>query len=229
MKRLHKLILTSSAYRMDSSYDPADAAKDPDNQYLWRMNSRRMEAEIVRDSLLHLSGQLDLTMGGPELDQGLGLTTKQRSVYYRHSMEKQVEFLATFDQANVNECYERDESIVPQQALALANSSLSIAQSRTLAARLWKDQEGRPEPEAARDFLTAAFETILGRLPTADERSTCGKFLEEQSALLADPAKLTGVETGAANPVPPAKDPRQRARESLVHVLMNHNEFVTIR
>ncbi|MGV3719593.1 MAG: DUF1549 domain-containing protein, partial [Actinomycetota bacterium] len=60
MKRLHRLIVTSSAYRMDSTYDAASGALDPDNRYLWRMNSRRMEAEVVRDSMLHASGQLDL-------------------------------------------------------------------------------------------------------------------------------------------------------------------------
>src|SRR5207249_1645452 len=102
----------------------------PDNRYLWRMNTRRMEAEVVRDSVLYVAGQLDLTMGGPELDHNLGLTTKRRSLYYRHAAEKQMEFLLIFDAASVNECYRRAESVVPQQALAMANSSLVLAQSR---------------------------------------------------------------------------------------------------
>src|SRR5262249_13630927 len=64
MKRMHRLIVTSSAYRMDSSMDAANAALDPENRYLWRMNARRMEAEVVRDSVLHVAGQLDETLGG---------------------------------------------------------------------------------------------------------------------------------------------------------------------
>ena len=78
------------------------------------------------------------------------------------------------------------------------------------------------------DFA-AAFQQVLGRLPTAEERAECQDFLVRQAALLADPARLTPFETGAANPVPPSADPKQRARESLVHVLLNHNDFVTIR
>ncbi|HMC65468.1 MAG TPA: PSD1 and planctomycete cytochrome C domain-containing protein, partial [Gemmataceae bacterium] len=65
MKHLHRLIVTSNAYRMQSSAagsDGPNAGIDPENQYLWRMNPRRMEAELVRDSLLHLSGRIDLTM-----------------------------------------------------------------------------------------------------------------------------------------------------------------------
>jgi hypothetical protein len=229
MKRLHRLIVTSSAYRMDSGYDPASAAKDPDNRYLWRMNSRRMEAEVVRDSILHTAGQLDRTMGGPELDQNLGLTSRRRSLYLRHSMEKQVEFLATFDQANVNECYERTESVVPQQALALANSALSVGQARILARDLWEAVEGRPTPVAGRDFVSAAFLQILGRTPSRQERGQCEQFLQAQASLLSEAKKLTPFATGAANPVTPSADPQQRARESLVHVLLNHNDFVTIR
>jgi hypothetical protein len=229
MKRLHRLIVTSSAYRMDSGYDPASAAKDPDNRYLWRMNSRRMEAEVVRDSILHTAGQLDRTMGGPELDQNLGLTSRRRSIYLRHSMEKQVEFLATFDQANVNECYERTESVVPQQALALANSALSVGQARILARDLWEAVEGRPTPVAGRDFVSAAFLQILGRTPSRQERGQCEQFLQAQASLLSEAKKLTPFATGAANPVTPSADPQQRARESLVHVLLNHNDFVTIR
>jgi hypothetical protein len=65
MKSLHRLIVTSSTYRMASTPDPACASVDPDNIYLWRMPTRRMEAELVRDNLLYVAGTLDLTMGGP--------------------------------------------------------------------------------------------------------------------------------------------------------------------
>jgi hypothetical protein len=223
MKHLHWLIVTSAAYRMDSNDDPANAAKDADNVYLWRMNSRRMEAETVRDSLLHVAGQLDETMGGPDIDQNLGLTSRRRSIYLRHAAEKQTEFLLLFDAAPVTECYRRVESVVPQQALALANSTLSQAQARLLARKL------ASQAEDAAAFIRLGFEHVLGRLPTEAEQCECERFLTDQAALLADRAKLSAFTSGPASSVPPSADPTLRAREDLIHVLMNHNEFVTIR
>src|SRR5439155_10472987 len=123
---------------------------------LWRMNVRRMESEVVRDSVLYLAGALDPTRGGPELDQAGALTTFRRSLYYRHAPEKQAEFLRLFDAANVAECYERSESIIPQQALALANSILVETNARVLAGRL------SPAGVADDAFLEAAFITVLG-------------------------------------------------------------------
>ena len=118
------------------------------------------------------------------------------------------------------ECYERTESIIPQQALALANSALVLDKARLLAAKLSKD---------AADFVGAAFEHILGRPPTEAERAESETFLSEQAALLADPSKLKPFDGGTAPKVPPAAAAAQRAREDLVQVLFNHNEFVTIR
>src|SRR5262249_31221545 len=115
--------------------------------------------EAVRDSVLHVAGSLDPAMGGPDIDQKLGLTTPRRSIYFRHSVEKYVEMLKVFDSANVVECYRRDESIVPQQALAMANNPLVLAQARLLARKLSAQQA-----DAA--FIAAAFERILGRPPT---------------------------------------------------------------
>jgi hypothetical protein len=223
MKELHRLVVTSSAYRLDSTPDAANLAADPDNRSLWRMNPRRMEAELVRDSVLHVAGRLDARMGGPDIDHGQGLTTPRRSVYFRHAAEKQMEFLLQFDAANITECYRRNESIVPQQALALANSTLSLAQSRLLAKGLSREFAG----DAA--FVTAAFEQVLSRPPTAAERDECVKFLGEQTRLLADKGKLTPFAAGPPSPVPPAAEPGQRARENLTHVLLNHHDFVTIR
>jgi hypothetical protein len=195
LKKLHRLLVTSAAYRRDSASDPAALAKDPENQLLWRMNVRRMECEAVRDGVLYVTGTLDLTRGGPELDQETALTTTRRSLYYRHAPEKQAEFLRLFDAANQNECYERGESINPQQALALANSSLVEAQSKTLSARLSKEAPGDDA------FVDLAFVTILSRGPSDAERRDCAEFLK-------------------GGP---------RSREGLVHVLFNHNDFVTVR
>ena len=122
MKEMHKLIVLSATYRQSSTPSQNNAAIDPDNHYLWRMNSRRMEGEIVRDNLLWVGGNLDDTMGGPEIPQTEALTSKRRSIYLRHAHEKLVEFVQIFDGPKTSECYQREESVQPHQALALANS-----------------------------------------------------------------------------------------------------------
>ena len=82
---------------------------------------------------------------------------------------------------------------------------------------------------AAPDFVTAAFEQVLGRGPTAEEKARCGQFLQSQAAVLANPARLTPFPPLSEEPTAPAVDPAQRARENLIQVLFNHNDFVTIR
>jgi hypothetical protein len=134
-------------------------------------------------------------------------------------------FLEQFDAPSPSECYERRESVIPQQALSLSNSPLALAQARLLAQRLSAAADGT----TAGGFVIAAFEQVLGRPPTAEERTRCLRFLSEQATLLQDPAKLTAFPPGPDGVVPPAADPAQRARENLVHVLFNHNDFVTIR
>jgi hypothetical protein len=221
LKDVHRLIVTSSTYRMESSHDAANAARDQDNRYLWRMPARRMTAEAVRDAVLFVAGELDPAAGGPEVDHNAGMTVKRRSLYFRHAPEKQMVFLELFDAASPTECYRRSESVVPQQALALANSPLTQAQSRVLAGKL----SGRHADDPT--FVRSAFETVLSRPATLAEVEMCQKFLDDQAALYA--AKGLTPTGGGPVTVPPATDPKQRARESLVHVLMNHNDFVTVR
>src|SRR5687767_5385793 len=96
MKAIHRLIVTSDAYCRGSSpggIDDPNLAVDPDNRYLWRIKPRRMEAEIVRDSVLHVAGQLDATMGGPDIDHKAGETSHRRSMYFQHANEKQMVML----------------------------------------------------------------------------------------------------------------------------------------
>ena len=221
LKQMHRLIVTSAAYRMDSVQDADSVLRDADNKYLWRMNAHRMTAEAVRDSVLAVAGELDVTQGGPEIDQNVGMISKRRSLYFRHAPEKQMVFLELFDGPNPTECYRRSESVVPQQALALANSPLTQAHSRLLAGKL-----ARQFPDESA-FVTAAFETVLSRPATAAEQAACQAFLTEQTALFVG-KKLTPV-GGASPTVAPAADPKGRARENLVHVLMNHNDFVSVR
>jgi hypothetical protein len=233
LKRLHRLIVTSQTYRLASTADEqsANLAIDADNAYLWRMNSRRVEAEIVRDSVLAAAGELDLSVGGPEIDQSQGEISKRRSIYFRHAHEKQMPFLKLFDPPSVTECYRRDESVVPQQALALANSKLALEQSRVLAGKLVTQLAERSGDARGLNehFVDAAFEQTLTRLPTPAERSECLKFLDQQADRLANAKQLTSFAESGQAKIQPAADPAQRARENLVHVLLNHHEFVTIR
>jgi hypothetical protein len=231
LKRVQRLMVTSAAYRrasaMSSDAGARNAAIDPGNRHLWRMNVRRMEAELARDNVLAAAGRLDRAMGGPEVDAGEALTTTRRSLYYRHAPEKQATILKVFDVASTTACYRRDVSVVPQQALALANSVLTLGASRRLAGELaaaLPDSAGRDA-----EFVEAAFVRVLGRPPSEDERAAALGFLDEQAALLGDPARLSVFADGHEPAVPPAADPRQRAREGLVHVLFNHNDFVAIR
>jgi hypothetical protein len=221
LKQMHRLMVTSATYRMASGFDASMAARDPDNRFLWRQNVRRMTAESVRDSVLYLTNDLDPAMGGPEIDQTTGMTSQRRSLYFRHAPEKQMTFLEVFDAASPVECYRRSESVVPQQALALANSPLTQAKSRVLARQLTEQFADREK------FIDMAFETILCRPATEQERELCHRFLNEQPSLLS--SKGLTPAGGTPSTVPPAKDPAQRARENLIHVLLNHNDFVSVR
>ncbi|MBM4075251.1 MAG: DUF1553 domain-containing protein, partial [Planctomycetes bacterium] len=223
LKRLHRLLVTSSLYRRASTREnhaPSESLSshsldrsiqiDPDNRLYWRMNARRLEAESVRDAMLWIAGHLDDRLGGPELESSAGLTTNRRSLYYRHAPEKSMEFLSLFDVASPNECYRRNVTVVPQQALALANSSISFDMSRRLATELSKGESAENLSDG--DFLNAAFQRILCRVPTDEELSLCREFLMNQ------PSRLGTSE-----------DIVLRSRMNLVHVLINHNDFVTVR
>ena len=182
MKPLHRLIVTSRAYRMASGGAAAPAAAaDPDNVYLWKFPTLRLEAEAVRDSLLAAAGELDPAVGGPEIPQDQGLTSRRRSLYLAHHGEARTEFLDLFDAANPCDAYRRTTSVLPQQALALTNSELALRTSRALAATLPTD-----EPT----FVRAAFERVLGRPPHTDEAAASAAFLVRQRALPAARANL---------------------------------------
>ena len=241
MKHVHRLVVTSNAYQRDSKQPAADeqgmqsqaAALDPDNKFFWRMNVRRMEAETVRDSVLWVAQSLDLAAGGPDIDHNRGMTVPRRSLYFRHARERQMEFLQVFDAANPRECYRRLESIQPQQALALINSPLALAQSRRLAGRITSELRNRIKLEEGESinedsFMITAFETVLSRSPTEAELIEGRDFLLLQAQQLAEPNSLELIGT-ADNPVTPAADPEQRESENLVLVLFNHNDFVTVR
>ena len=258
MRHLHRLIVTSRAYRQASeSPSPGDArvAADRDNTYLWRANTRRAEAEVVRDALLHLAGDLDLTAGGPDLDPAAADALPRRSLYFRHTPDDKPALLELFDAANPVECFRRGESVMPQQALVLVNGPLCLNQSRRIARKL-SESIGEPASAATNPallgkpavapqadsnsaFIELAFEHLLARPPTDAERQRCAKFLADESDREQTPPNPPTV-PAPATPTPtdppaapletaPSSDPLQRAREALVHVLLNHHDFVTVR
>lgn len=172
MKELHRLIVTSRAYRLASRPNAANAKIDPDDVLLWRYPGRRMEAETVRDNILYVAGHLDETRGGPEIDHTLGLTSRRRSLYLRSAAEKQSEFMQVFDGPSVTECYERRQTVMPQQALALANSELTQREAGLLA-----DDITKRVGEDKQRFINEAFLRVLARNPTSAEVSACREFL----------------------------------------------------
>lgn len=223
MKPLHRQIVLSNVYRQSSrDTDEDNRRADPENRFLWRMNSKRMEAEVVRDSVLSLSGRIDLTRGGPDLAESNGERVPRRSIYFRNTPDSRMPMLELFDMANPNACYRRRESVIPQQALALMNSGLAQDQARDIAENVSKDISGADDSE----FVAAAFETMLSRQPNPDESEACVNYLGRVAKASPGGSKFPGGGSGQRTP---AAEPTARARENLIHVLLLHNDFVTIR
>ena len=175
MKHLHRLILKSKTWQRSSSNlgaDPVTLTGDPENHYYWRMNNRRMESQVLRDSLFSLSGRLDLTPGGPSVQPGPNV--RRRSLYLFHSRDSRDKFLSTFDDADVFNCYRRSESIVPQQALAMMNSREAIESAGLITSRFNVDLTDV-------EFARSAFQQLLARPPSETETQACLAFLKANS------------------------------------------------
>jgi hypothetical protein len=205
MKHMHRLICTSKTYRMDSSLAEvaANVTVDRDNVYLWRRESIRLESQVIRDSLLAIAGELDLTMGGPPVQRKDQDTSKRRSVYFFHSNNDRNLFLTQFDEALVKECYRREQSIVPQQALALTNSSLVLTLAPKIAQNFFKHESEE------KTFIIAAFQVLLGVTPSEHE-------IELSQASLRRWESVPGNGSDSA-------------RAQFIWTLINHNDFVTLR
>jgi hypothetical protein len=211
MRHLHRLIVGSSAYRLSSSVAGGEdaLAKDPDNTHQWRRGPGRLEAELVRDAILAHSGELDPIMGGPPVSPDAQGDSKRRSLYFYHSNNDRNLLLTTFDGAAVKECYRREQSIVPQQALALSNSRLVQDAARKIADRLSASPLGASAAAADDAFIRQAWLELLAVRVGEAELASCRRALDRWRAL--DPA-----DTGAA-------------RAHLIWTLLNHNDFVTLR
>ena len=213
MKHIHRLITNSYAYQRSSKVhaDRPDTASqlDPENELLWRMNTGRMEAEVLRDSLLYCGGLLESKSGGRPLENNLALKTYRRSLYYEVYPEDggTNEFSSLFDPPSPIECYRRTRSVVPQQALALTNSELV----HDISKRIVADSAADLSDQA---FVTITFAKILNRRPTDQELRLCIDAMRNRIDLSEHSDR---------------KQSQIDARESLVRVLLNHNDFVTVR
>ncbi len=170
LKKLHKEIMLSAAYRQTARRQASEiAAKiDPTNRYLWRFNPRRLDAEQVRDAMLAASGELDLKAGGPSEDGN----SARRSIYTMKKRNNQTEILRALDApAGFSSTAERQSTTTPTQALLLVNGDWPLQRARKLASRA----------ESIDDVWTYA----LGRPPTVGERATAEAFLKKRAGTTA--------------------------------------------
>ena len=197
LKRLHKLIVMSSAYRMDSTHPRnADyAARDFANEHWYRANRRRLEAEPLRDAMLATSGQLNpqvggasfyptanrealegLSMKGAEWKQSSPEEQRRRSVYMFTKRSLLLPLMTVFDFADTTQpCAQRNISTVAPQALALLNNEFVHEQSAALARRVVCDAGGDKDSQISRAWWLA-----LGRAPTAAEGGSARAHLARQ-------------------------------------------------
>ncbi len=173
LKPIHRLILSSATWRQSSGYVSAKAAKDLGNQLLWRFTPRRLEGEVIRDSLLAVSGQLDKTMFGKgTLDE----RSRRRSVYFMIKRSKLIPTMQLFDAPEplVSQGHRASTTIAPQ-ALMFMNSPHIRQYAFSLAQRL-----GREGGDDAEKTVTSGYLAALGRQPDPDERSATLAFLRKQ-------------------------------------------------
>jgi hypothetical protein len=214
IKRMHRLMMTSKAYRMSSQWaNEKNLATDADNLYWWRYRAQRLEAEIVRDSIMSVSGALDRTMGGPPIfpelapevlastDKGIWKQMKdgpevwRRSVYVYRKRGLPLPFFEVFDLPDQNiTCGRRNISTVPTQALTLMNNDWVLRQSARFA-----DRVATEAPGSQQEQVRLAYRLALGRGPSEEELRVGTEFL------------------------------RGRTLADLTHVILNLNEFVYLR
>jgi hypothetical protein len=187
IKQLHRFIMTSEAYQMASVFDHGGNLKvDPENQLLWRYRPQRLDAETIRDAMLSVAGNINLTMGGPaffpfvpkeilvtEQTKGRwdiqpeGPATWRRSVYIYQRRSLPFPMFETFDHPDMNlTAGARNVSTVPTQALTLLNNPFVLREAELLAERITSEMPADPAKQ-----IDLGYRYALGRPPTDLERS----------------------------------------------------------
>ncbi len=235
-KTLIRDIVLCKAYQLSSEGHPQSAAIDPSNRWLWRYQPKRVDIEVLRDSMLALSGKLQPTRGGPTL-QHLGLVSlgdhillDTPSPYYRRTIyipiyrdtlgltadvDASMGMLKAFDFADPNLMTgARNNTVVPTQSLFLMNADFVREQASGLAERILKTCETNQERI---ELLT---QLVYGRQPTQLERAEFTRFLTEFEQLPIEPAPATGSAQGATT--------GQMAWIGLCQTLLSSNEFLHV-
>jgi len=188
-KSLHRRIVTSASYRQSAAPRASALARDRDNRLWWRWPVRRLEAEVVRDALLAVAGQLDPQPHGqyvPTKQTAIGEVIAdeeapgawRRSVYLQQRRSQTLSFMKVFDAPSIaTVCTTRPSSTVPLQALALLNSDFALARAEAFAGRLLLEAGGSPQ-----ETVRQAFRIAIGREPTATEAAIAGEFLATQQS-----------------------------------------------
>jgi hypothetical protein len=223
LKAMHRLIVLSRTYRLSSRDEAGNAARDPANDWYWRFDRQRLDAEAIRDALLAVSGTLDRRRPGPHPFPALNAwhwtqhnpfkavyPTRGRSVYLMTQRLQRHPFLALFDGPDTNVTTDtRTRSTAPLQALYLMNNPFVGEQARAFAGRLL-----RSAPDLARR-VARGYELAWGRPPSTEEIDASRRYLERYTEELA----RLGV---------PAAGQEQEAWTSLARVLLSANEFVFV-
>ncbi len=227
LKRIHKLIMTSSTYRQRSvhPHETQYSQRDFLNRNLWKFNRRRISSESLRDAMLAVGSRLNMRMGGPSFYPGMstealeGLSRKagdwksspadersRRSIYMMTKRSRLLPLMTTFDFSDTTaSCGQRDVTTVAPQALALLNNQFTHAQSEALAKRLAGHAAGTVEQ------VKLAWQLAFGRNPSDGELGQAENHLHEQRQHF----------DGRNNPA-------HLALASLCHVLLNCNEFIYV-
>jgi len=229
LKRLHRLIMTSSTYRMSKQFNAAGAMSDPANRLLWRFPYRRLEVEAIRDSMLVASGRLNAQLYGPSMypqipdeSRRSGYDPKgvwkdfneadasRRTIYAYLKRTLVVPFLDTLDFCDTTRSADRrDITIVAPQALELLNGQFSNRQAQHFADRLIREAGDDVEQQ-----IELAYRLALGRAANSEERLTLSELWNRERAEAVDEEKTTDDEA------------RRQALVKICRVIFNLNEFV---
>jgi hypothetical protein len=219
LKAMHRLMLTSTAYRQSSTGASSSQAKaiDPENRLLWRQRLHRIEAEVLRDSVLSVAGSLNEERYGPpvpvqrsgaEVVASAGAAGLRRSIYLQVRRSQPLTLLQAFDQPVMEtNCSRRGVSTVASQALALLNSDFLVQQAEAFAGRVLREAPAQTAEHAVR--------LAFCRPATAEERTRLTEFLTAQAARHAS----AGVTTDEAG---------RRALADLCQMLLSANEFAYV-
>ena len=206
LKPIHKQIMLSAVYQQSGTRDEAKLKIDPDNRLFWRRPSRRLEAEIIRDTMLAVSGVLDRRQFGPGT---LDPASLRRSVYFTVKRSKLVPMMTVFDAPDaLGSLAERPTTTVAPQALLLMNNPHVRGYAQAFARRLAPD--GKTPPDAA---ITAGYLHALARPPSAEELADALAFIRVQTASY----------QAAGRP-----DASHRALADFCQVLFCLNEFIYV-